>query len=327
MVADAPPPPTHPPLWAGGARTLLDFLILLKIDIDEFMNWFNGYDVGGEAADSRLNTSSGWQQEKGDRLYVKVRGSIEGGGHSGGVGEGGKERERNDRARQEEESEEESDDGDSDSSEGSGSGSTYTSSSPSPSGKATKGGGTAGKGGRGGGMFGWLRKTTAASSSSAAAPNKKEAKRKRWHNTEQEQEEEGQSTSMSTAATSGRGGGGGEGEGEGRKKKRRRRRVGANTAGDGPLASPSATTNNSLDESSRRGISSFLSPSRLLRGRGRSPAIDPWKRHGKTLRVVAEHQARTLLFRRARLRAQVGTRCRLFFFSVGVGAGSGVDGS
>lgn len=38
--------------------------------------------------------------------------------------------------------------------------------------------------------------------------------------------------------------------------------------------------------------------------RGRSPP-DPWKRYGKTLRAVAAQEARTLLFRRARLRAQV----------------------
>lgn len=260
----------------------------------------NGYDIGGDAATTGLNLSSGPQQEIGDPLYVKVRENMESGG-------GAKEKEGKSSERGDEQVEEESGDGDDGSSLESGGRNTGTSSSSvsssSPSTKATKGDRTAGAGGRGGGIFGWLRKITAASAA-AEAPSKnekKEAKRERSDETEQDQEEEGESTSMSTTTATGGDGGGDEGEDRTNK---RRRRAGDTNAGDGSLASPSSNTKSALDESSR-GRGSFFSPNRMLRGRWGSSAVDPWRRHDKTLRVVAEHQARTLLFRRARLRAQV----------------------
>lgn len=76
----------------------------------------------------------------------------------------------------------------------------------------------------------------------------------------------------------------------------KRRRV--DKSGKRALASPAA----SVRSEGGRSTASFGGISRMLRSR--SP-VDPWRKHDKTLKAVAEQEARTLLLRRARLRAQV----------------------
>lgn len=145
--------------------------------------------------------------------------------------------------------------------------------------------------GRKAGIFGvgaaWRRsKTTGADAAATATAsnnrNQKPSKRKRSSEKQETHREQG-------GGDEEEGGGGGGG-----KRRRHRRSAGDDDddAGDEPSASPGRFT---------------------LRGlrRAGSPAVDPWKRHSKTLRAVAEHEARTLLLRRARLRAQVSALPRL----------------
>lgn len=147
-----------------------------------------------------------------------------------------------------------------------------------------------GGGGRKEGIFGvgaaWRRsKTTGADAATTATAsnnrNQKPSKRKRSSEKQETHREQG-------------GGDEEEGGGGGGKRRRHRRSAGDDDddAGDEPSASPGRFT---------------------LRGlrRAGSPAVNPWKRHSKTLRAVAEHEARTVLLRRARLRAQVSALPRL----------------
>jgi len=159
-----------------------------------------------------------------------------------------------------------------------------------------KGGEEGGRAGRGGGrgkLFGlkaaWLTRTAAAVG--RGQTGSQEAKRKRRDEDQTEKGEDGDEGVASGSKPIGRASAGGEGGGA----KRRRH----DDTGGGYVASSPSTR--------RRGM--FSSPRSMLRGRWRSPAADPWRKHAKTLKAVAEQEARSLLLRRARLRAQASTAC------------------
>lgn len=265
----------------------------LQVDIDEFMRWFNGYDAHGGA---NRSTTSGELPQRGrdseEPLYVKVLGVPN--GTTGGT-HAQEEREAND--------EDDADDGGSGS--GSSGGGSDSSSLSSVSASTTDGDDAVGARASGdpksaknekrpaaGGVFrvrAWFKRKAPATTNGS---QRKKTKRKRWDEKEEEQEED---ASKSTND--------GDSElGESGTNKRRRPSVGVSNTGDGSLASPSSA-NRSAAETRARGAP--FSPRRLLGDRWSSSTADPWKRHAKTLRAVAEQEARTLLFRRARLRAQV----------------------
>ena len=300
-----------------------------KIDIEEFTNWFDGNGVGAEWTPP--SNSEGWPplEPGATRLHIKVRSSLAGGGddhysESGSVSSGASGSGSDGGSSSEEGSS-------SDSSTGSGSSTDTEGNDAVTTGAGEKGASTklrdnmrkqkgpaVGRGGEGsgegeeeggkgkgkGGIFGsgapWRRSKTAgaeAAEEAAAevADNKSNAqtpkKRKRLKEKSRARHEQG---------------GGGEEEGGGAKR-RRHRRSANDDSGDEPPASPSASAHGSAAGSPVRGRRAFVSPGRLmLRGlrRAGSPAVDPWRMHRKTLGAVAEHEARTLLVRRARLRAQ-----------------------
>ncbi|CAM9575821.1 unnamed protein product, partial [Scytosiphon promiscuus] len=249
-----------------------------QIDIDEFMRWFNGR-VAGHGNSSHRGT--------GKRLFVEVLGVHDGGGgRSAGT------------SAHDRESDQQRPDGN-------------AKDARSASKKATEHGGVAGGGnkeerkkGGGGkgekqGLFGfraWFQRAPAAAAATASTADSKKIKRKRWdeEDPEQQQQEEADSSSTTGAAVGGEGGESGA--------KRRRH------AGDGSIA-PSSPENRSITvEGQGGGRGAFFSPRRVLSGRWHSsPAICPWKKYDRTLRVVAEQRARTLLLRRARLRAQASS--------------------
>lgn len=337
MAADVPRAlSTFNPLEPG-VRVISSFTPAPKIDIDEFMNWFTGHDVAAERTPS--SSSGGWPQEPSRRLRVKVRSNLAGGdAPTGGIEEGGED------SGDDHSSETGSDgstsssgsDGSGSSSEGSSSDSSAGSGSSTATGQddgatgpdaeraATKQkkGLAVGEKGRGkpGGLFGvgapWRRtKTTGANATGPLATKtstKNSTKRK------QPGEKKGQAEQR----------GGGEEGGEA--KRRRHRRSAERSTGDESLAPSPPSANGALTTSPLLSTRAFVSPGRLrLRGlrRAGSPAVvDPWRRYGKTLRAVAEHEARTLLLRRARLRAQVSaflpSPSLLVFVGRGVGGGA-----
>lgn len=306
-----------------------------QIETDGFMNWFNGYDVRGGAAEL---SPGGWPQETGTRLHVKVRSSLAGGDGGGGptpevteIIEAGEE-DNVDAHSSEPISNSSSSSGSisgSDSSGSSGSrssssGSSATSGSPTvtegdgatgigaegvstklkdKTRKRKKDRAVGGQGAGGGGGFGVVapwRRTKTTGAEEALMANKKHSQKttKRKRGGEKEEQKQKRESDLAGVASSG-----GEDGGEA---KRRRRRHGSenNAAADGSLSSPSPATNDGLADGPLGGSSAFVSPGRFLL-RGPRRAVDSWKRHSKTLRAVAEHGARTLLLQRARLRAQV----------------------
>ncbi|CAM9681060.1 unnamed protein product, partial [Ectocarpus fasciculatus] len=267
-----------------------------QVDIDEFMRWFNGHDADGRATRS---TASGELAQRGteseEPLYVKVLGV-----RSGATGETPSQEKR------EENDEEEADDGSSGS--GSSGGGSDSSSLSSVSASTADGDDAVGahasddpksaqneKRPTAGGIFrlrAWLKRKAPATINGS---QRKKTKRKRWDEKEEEQEED---ASKSTD----------DGDSERRRSgtnKRRRPSVEDSNNGDGSPASPSST-----NRSITRTRGAPFSPRRLLGDRWSSSTADPWKRHAKTLRAVAEQEARTLMFRRARLRAQVNELAR-----------------
>ncbi|CAM9720303.1 unnamed protein product, partial [Ectocarpus sp. 12 AP-2014] len=264
-----------------------------QVNIDEFKRWFNGYDAYDGAIRS---TAPGELPQRGreseEPLYVKVLGVRN---CATGRAYAQEEREAN--------HEEDADNGGSGSdSSGGGSDSSSLSSvaASTADGDDAVGAGSSGdpksakneKRPAAGGVFrvqAWLKRKAPATTNGS---QRKITKRKRRDEKGEEQEEDASKPTEdgdSERAQSGA-------------KKRRRASVGGSNTGDGSLASPSSA-NRYVAETRARGAP--FSPRCLLGDRWSSSTADPWKKHAKTLRAVAEQEARTLLLRRARLRAQV----------------------
>ncbi|CAM9441381.1 unnamed protein product, partial [Ectocarpus sp. 4 AP-2014] len=264
-----------------------------QVDIDEFMRWFNGYDAHDGA---NRSTAPGELPQRGreseEPLYVKVLGV-----RNGATGRTN--------AQHECEANHEEDADDAGSGSDSSGGGSDSSSLSSVSASTADGDDAVGARASGNpksaknekrpaaeGVFrvrAWLRRKAPATTNGS---QRKKTKRKRWDEKEEEQEEDASKPTDDGDSERGRSGA----------KKRRRPSVGGSNTGDGSLASPSSA-NHSVAEARARGAP--FSPRRLLGDRWSSSTADPWKRHAETLRAVAEQEARTLLLRRARLRAHV----------------------
>lgn len=272
---------------------VLHLLGSLQVDIDEFMRWFNGYDADGGA---NRSTAPGELVQRGreseEPLYVKVlgvRNDAVGGTHSQ------EEPEANDEGEADDGSSNSSSNGDGSDSSSLSSVSTSITDGDDAVGARASGNPKSDKKNKRPATGGFLRVGAWLKRKAPATTNgsqRKKTKRKRWDEKEEEKVED-----ASKSADDGN-----SERGESGRKKRHRPSVGGSNTGDDSLASPSST-NRSVAESRARGAP--FSPRRLLGERWSSSAVDPWKRHAKTLRAVAEQEARTLLLRRARLRAQV----------------------